>query len=131
MHGVVDTSIVIEIFDRGDDILLENIMNRYSMLYIPWIVVYEYLYGHKYLGRDIDHRREAIEKLGRVIGISQEILVKALEIDVELHRKGQTIPFTDILIAATTLVLNAELITADQRYYTRIQDLENICTTNS
>ncbi len=124
MRGLLDTSVVIEIFDRGNTVLLENIMDKYSALYIPWIVLYEYLYGHKYLGRDITSRKKAIEKLGEIIGVSQEILLKALEIDVELHRKGQTIPFTDLLIVATTLVLNAELITIDQKHYTRIPNLK-------
>jgi len=98
-------------------------MERYSALYIPWIALYEYLYGHKYLGRDIDDRKRAVEKLGQVVGVTQDIIVKAMEIDIDLHRKGMTIPFSDILVAATALALGAELVTLDMRHYTRIPEL--------
>ena len=124
MHGVLDTSIVIEIFDRGDISLLEDIMSRYSVLYIPWIVLYEYLYGHKYLGKNIIDRKKAVEKLGQITGVTQDIILKAIEIDIDLCRKGMTIPFSDILIAATTIVFNAELVTLDQKHYTRIPELK-------
>lgn len=124
MRGVLDTSIVIEIFDRGDTSLLEDIMNRYSVLYIPWIVLYEYLYGHKYLGKNIIDRKKAVEKLGQITGITQDIILKAIEIDIDLHRKGMTIPFSDILIVATTIVFNAELVTLDQKRYIRIPELK-------
>ncbi len=123
MRGVLDTSVLIELFDRGNVEILEGILGRYSALYIPWIVLYEYLYGHKYLGRNIEERKAAVEKLGRVVGVTQEILVKALEIDVSLHKKGQAIPFSDVLIAATALTLQAELVTLERRHYTRISDL--------
>ncbi len=120
---MLDTSVLIELFDRGNTDLLEEIVERYSALYIPWIVLYEYLYGHRYLGRDISDRKRAIEKLGQVVGVTQDMILKAMEIDVDLHRRGMAIPFSDILIAATALVLGAELVTLDRRHYTRIPEL--------
>ena len=124
LRGVLDTSIIMELFDRGNTDLLEEIINRYNMPYIPWIVLYEYLYGHMYLGRSIIERKKAVERLGQVIGITQDIIIKAMEIDIELHKKGMTIPFSDILIAATALVLEAELATLDKKHYTRIPQLQ-------
>ena len=112
MRGVLDTS------------LLEDIMSRYSVLYIPWIVLYEYLYGHKYLGKNIIDRKKAVEKLGQITGVTQDIILKAIEIDIDLCRKGMTIPFSDVLIAATTIVFNAELVTLDQKNCTRIPELK-------
>ena len=120
---MLDTSVLIELFDRGNTELLEEIVERYSALYIPWIVLYEYLYGHRYLGRDISDRKRAIEKLGQVVGVTQDMILKAMEIDVDLHRRGMAIPFSDILVAATALVLGAELVTLDRRHYTRIPEL--------
>ncbi len=121
--GALDTSIIIELFDRGNTNLLKGIINRYDMIYIPWIVLYEYLYSHKYLGRNITERKKAVEKLGQVINITQDIMIKAMEIDIDLHKKGIAIPFSDIIIAATTLVLKAELVTLDKRHYTKIPQL--------
>ena len=120
---MLDTSVLIELFDRGNTELLEEIVERYSALYIPWIVLYEYLYGHRYLGRDISDRKRAIEKLGQVVGVTQDMILKAMEIDVDLHRRGMAIPFSDILVAATALGLGAELVTLDRRHYTRIPEL--------
>ena len=99
-------------------------MNRYSVLYIPWVVLYEYLYGHKYLGRSTADRRGAVEKLGQVVGVTQDIIIRAMEIDIDLHKKGTATPFSDILVAATALALKAELITLDRKHYTRMPELQ-------
>jgi len=123
-RGVLDTSVLIDIFDRGNEKLLEYILRKYKMIYIPWIVLYEYLYGHKYLGRDINERKKAVEKLGIIYSISQEVLLKALEIDISLRKKGNIIPFSDVIIAATTIILKAELVTLDKRHYERIAGLK-------
>jgi len=53
--GVLDTSIIIEILDKANHSLLEHLLNRYEIVYIPWITMYEYLYGHKYLNKPIEN----------------------------------------------------------------------------
>ena len=47
-----------------------------------------------------------------------------MEIDIDLHKKGSPIPFSEILAAAPTLVLGAELVTLDVRHYTKIPVLQ-------
>lgn len=47
--ATLDTSIIIEILDRGDVDPLRELLDRYRVLYIPWICLYEYLYGHRYI----------------------------------------------------------------------------------
>ena len=121
---VLDTSILIEVFDRGNKGLLKNLVLKYKVIYIPWICLYEYLYGHKYLDMDIEERKKAVEKLGRVVWDTQKLVLKALEIDVRLRKEGMVIPFSDVLIASITLMLNAELITLDKRHFDRIPKLK-------
>ena len=121
---VLDTSILIEVFDRGNKGLLKNLVLKYKVIYIPWICLYEYLYGHKYLDMDIEERKKAVEKLGRVVWDIQKLVLKALEIDVRLRKEGMAIPFSDVLIASITLMLNAELITLDKRHFDRIPKLK-------
>jgi len=123
--GVLDTSVIIEIFDKANHSLLEHILSRYEIIYVPWITMYEYLYGHKYLSKPISVRKKALEELGTIIWINQEIVMKALELDINLHRhrKGKPIPFSDILIAAIVFYLNAELVTLDVRHF---KDIPNI-----
>ncbi|RLF22634.1 MAG: hypothetical protein DRN15_08575 [Thermoprotei archaeon] len=123
MKGVLDTSILIEVYDRGKEKLLADILDRYNVLYVPWIVLYEYLYGHKYMGRSVQERKVAVEKLGNIVGATQEIILQALELDVALHKQGLTLPFSDLLVASTAIVLGAELITLDKEHYERIPRL--------
>jgi len=120
---VLDTSIIIEIFDKGNEKLLEHILQKYKKVYIPWLVLYEYLYGHKYLGRDVVQRKQGLEKLGVIKWLTQDIILKTLEIDIELRKKGLSIPFSDIVIAATAIMLQAEIITLDKKHYERIPEL--------
>jgi len=47
-----------------------------------------------------------------------------LEIDINLRKQGLTIPFSDVLIAATSIALGAELISLDERHYRRIKELK-------
>ncbi len=121
---ILDTSLLIEMFDRGNEVLLECILKRCRTIYIPCIVMYEYLYGHKYLGRDINERKKVLEKLGIIVWITQDVLLKALEIDIKLRKQGLTIPFSDVLIATTSIALGAELISLDERHYSRIKELK-------
>lgn len=51
---------------------------------------------------------------------TQRILLRALDINTELSIKGLRIPFSDVLIAATALETNNELVTLDTRHFTRI-----------
>jgi len=122
--GVLDTSIIIEILDKANHSLLEHLLNRYEIVYIPWITMYEYLYGHKYLNKPIGVRKKALEELGIIIWMNQEILAKALELDINLHRRGKPIPFSDILIAAIVFYLNAELATLDVRHFKDIPGIK-------
>ena len=73
---------------------------------------------------DIEERKKAVEKLGRVVWDTQKLVLKALEIDVRLRKEGMAIPFSDVLIASITLMLNAELITLDKRHFDRIPKLK-------
>jgi len=120
LRAVIDTSILIELFDRGREELLEEIYAKYRAIYVPWIVLYEYLYGCLFLRRNIEERKKAIEKLAIIVYPDQQVLLKALSIDVDLHREGVPIPLSDILVAATAITLDAELLTRDERHYRRI-----------
>ena len=120
LRAVIDTSILIELFDRGREELLEEIYAKYKAVYVPWIALYEYLYGCLCLRRSIEERKGAVEKLAIVVYPDQQILLKALSIDVDLHKRGVPIPLSDILVAATAITLDAELLTRDERHYRRI-----------
>ncbi len=120
---ILDTSILIDLFDKGDKELLEKLMDKCEHIMIPWVALYEFLYGHRYIDREIKLYKEAIETLGVVKWLAQDELIKALEIDVELHKKGRPIPFSDVLIAALASTHNGVLVTRNKRHFSRVSNL--------
>ena len=117
---VLDTSFLIEPLDRGRE-ELTNVLVPYEDVVVPWIALYEYLYGHK-IGRgakaeELRRRKKAVESLGRVVSMSQEHLLETLELDAELKRSGRPAPFSDILIAAVARCLSADVATMDREHF--------------
>jgi len=109
--------------DRGRGELAE-LLARYDEIIIPWISLYEYLYGHK-VGRKIDDkelsfRKEKVESLGLVVWGSQEVLEKTLSLDFMLRKKREKIPFSDLLINAFALVYDADIATFNRKHFRKI-----------
>lgn len=116
---VVDTSVVIDILERNNKTLLLKIA-QYDV-YISYVTLYEYLYGYCYLGKDYFKEKNVVEKLFQVVYPTQELLLKAMEIDVDLSKKGEKVPQTDIVIAATAILLKAPLLTKDLRHFQQME----------
>jgi len=116
---VVDTSVVIEIFEEGNEDLLFKIASYDA--YISYISLYEYLWGYRYIGRDYIDEKKVLERLFKVIYPTQEILLKAIEIDVDLTKKGEKLPQADIFIGSTAIVLKAQLITRDVKHFSKME----------
>jgi len=116
---VVDTSVVVEVLEEGDEQLLLELARREA--YVSYVTLYEYLWGYCYLGRDYREEKEALEKLFRVVYPTQEVLLKAMEIDVNLARRGEKVPQADVVIAATAIALGAPLLTRDLRHFPRME----------
>jgi len=115
---VLDTSFLIELLDRGREELVDLIA-EYERIMIPWVVAYEYLFGH-YLARGPDAamgRKDLLHEIGMIVEPDQDILVRALELDTKLRRKGRPIPFSDILVAATASVSGSDLATMDRKHF--------------
>jgi len=104
----------------GNTESLDEIFTRYDGLLIPWIALYEYLYGHAYVGSDVQERKKFVEELGAVVWLDQRIVLRALGLDVGLSKNGLRIPFSDLLIAATALEVGGELVTLDERRFKRM-----------
>ena len=116
---VVDTSVVIGILERNNKTLLLKIA-QYDA-YISYVTLYEYLYGYCYLGKDYFKEKNVVEKLFQVVYPTQELLLKAMEIDVDLSKKGEKVPQTDIVIATTAILLKAPLLTKDLRHFQQME----------
>ncbi len=112
---VVDTSYLIELLDRGKKELIEYILDKEVL--IPFVVEYEYLYGFKVIGKDINSRKKVLEGLGRIIWLNQEIMMKLLDLKHEMERREYRIPEADLIIWAIALIYNAPIITFDKTHF--------------
>lgn len=88
------------------------------------ITRYEILRGLK--AKDANRQVERFEEQCReslVFPLSDEIVVRAAEIYGVLHKRGALIEDADILIAATALVHDLELVTENPSHFSRVPNL--------
>ncbi len=116
---VIDTTVLIDALERGNEGLLLKLTRLEAL--VPYVALYEYLWGYLYLGRDYRKEKEVVEKLFVVVYPDQRILLRAMELDVQLAKQGLRIPQADLLIAATALTLGAPLLTMDAKHYERLR----------
>lgn len=123
----LDTNIVSEIL-RGDKIVVENFnaaLLADSEIYICSIVYYEIVRGLKSAGK-FKVLRNFMELYGNLPHLTLDngdAVEKAIEIYVQLH-KGKLIEDDDIFIAATALVNDCTLVTANVKHFERVAGLK-------
>lgn len=101
---LLDTSILIDIFDRdGDSQILE------SECYISVVSIYEYI---RYK-RNSEEQKLLLEGAFETINFSNPIILKASEIFVKLKKTGKTVNENDVYIAASAMVNKLRLFTKD------------------
>lgn len=135
MNGKVkyslDTNIVSEIL-RENEIVQKNFrqaLQEDSPIYICSIVYYEIVRGLKTAGkfRLLRNFLELNSKLPHLMldKDNYEIIDKAVEIYVQLH-KGKQIEDNDIYIAATAIINDCTLVTANVKHFERVEGLKLI-----
>ena len=69
---MVDTGVLIEALEKGKLELLHRLLK--CKIYVPFVVLYEYLYGYTYMGRDYLNEKSIIEEGFTVVYSTQEII---------------------------------------------------------
>lgn len=101
---LLDTSIIIDIFDKnGDRSLLEN------ECHLSVISIYEYI---RYK-RNAEEQKLLLEGAFDTINFSNPIILKASEIFVKLRKAGTLINENDVYIAASAIANRLKLYTMD------------------
>jgi predicted nucleic acid-binding protein len=119
--AVLDTSVLLEILDAGNTELLDASLARYDGMLIPWVALYEYLYGHAYVGNDVRERRRFVEELGDGCMVGPEDRTKSIRPERRSLQERPEIPFSDPLIAALALEVEGELVTLNERHFKRVK----------
>ena len=96
-------------------ILVENIrMGVFEPGYISVITLMEVLRGGKPEKRD--RVKKLLEESFEVLPLSNEVILKYCELYDRLKQRGEVMPDADMLIAATAIVNDMELITMDRDF---------------
>lgn len=91
---------------------------------ISVVTVHEVLRGLFYLGREekIKIGESALSRF-QIIPYTQEIARKSAEFDAQLMKRGEVLPFTDVVIATTALIYDLTLVTRDE-HFKRLKELK-------
>ena len=123
---LLDSNVIIDYlrYEKNVSRHIETMLASDNILSICSHVYYEVVRGFKIVN--------STKKLKVFLNLSESLEVlpfdlvaadKAIEIYLQLH-KGQTIEDNDIYIAATAIVNNCVLVTANTRHFGRIEGLE-------
>ncbi len=133
MGLILDSSVVIAAERRGDTVeqLIENIVNATGdqEAALSAIGLTELIHGiYRAQGPEIRRRREMFitELLTdlTVYPYTKETALLAGKLDGEQQSRGVVIPFGDVLIGATALVLGYGVLTANLRHFQMIPGLK-------
>lgn len=118
---VIDTSALIELHKEAREPLAHSLKEKGTVV-LSIITLYEYLFGEAYLGKDITPIKKSLERLYAQQSLDQKILLKTLELDVELTKRGKRLQLRDLIIGATALVRDATLVTEDTEHFARLKE---------
>ncbi|MGC8932368.1 MAG: type II toxin-antitoxin system VapC family toxin [Candidatus Methanodesulfokora sp.] len=106
---LIDTDVLIDV-ERGKAELPR------AQIAVSCITLYEFIRGRG----DYLALKEELEKAFTVVPLSNDVLIKAVEIYRELKSSGEVIDERDLLIGATAIALNIPLKTRNRSHYERL-----------
>jgi predicted nucleic acid-binding protein len=130
---IFDTTFLIDLIkgDKGAIQKAKEIDAEGTFKAISVVTVQEYLRGIYYLfSHDKKLLKTKLEKAEaelirfEILPYKYEIAKTAAEIDAQLALNGQTISFSDTIIAATTLHYNLTLVTRNTEHFSRVPNLK-------
>jgi tRNA(fMet)-specific endonuclease VapC len=127
MQALLDTDTLSEIMKSRDARVArqaQNYLAAYGHFTFSILTRYEILRGlkAKQAARQIALFEQQCQK-SDVLALNDAIIQRAADIYAELHRQGKLISDADILIAATALTHNLEMVTENTAHYNRIPGL--------
>lgn len=119
---IVDTDVLIEIFDRESkkgEIALEKLEKSGEDVAITSLNLHEILYGHYKIGKKI----KGISQINTIEFNKKDAELSAkLEIDAE--KNGKAIPRIDTMIAAIALNRKAKIYTFNKKHFQSLKQIK-------
>ena len=107
MDGLLDTSVVIELFGGNRKVVEELYQEGDREYHLPTIVLFELHCGH------LKEREELMLEMMPKVEFDENSAKVAGAIFRDLMKKGKRPPLKDLLIASTAIAHNATLYTCD------------------
>jgi tRNA(fMet)-specific endonuclease VapC len=124
---ILDTDILSLLMRQSAAVLAkgEVYLSEHRQFTISIITRYEILRGLKAKGAERQASRfEDFCMRNRVLGITDEVVLRAAEIYANLYNRGELIGDADILIAASALVNGCGIVTNNEGHFRRIKNLQ-------
>jgi tRNA(fMet)-specific endonuclease VapC len=124
---ILDTDILSLLMRQSAAVLAkgEGYLSEHRQFTISIITRYEILRGLKAKGAERQASRfEDFCMRNRVLGITDEVVLRAAEIYANLYNRGELIGDADILIAASALVNGCGIVTNNEGHFRRIKNLQ-------
>jgi tRNA(fMet)-specific endonuclease VapC len=117
---IVDTDVLIEIFDKGSDVgdeALERILKSSETIAITSINLHEILYGLYNYAKPVKDVMQL-----PVLDYMKKDATLAARIELDVEKRGATIRRTDVMIAAIAINNGASLYTLDLKHFKPLTD---------
>lgn len=96
--------------------LLEFVLAEFQVI-VSYLSIRPYLLGKAYLGKDVKEEFQALKEAYLVIPPTEELFLKAVEIEARLIKRGFRVSFEDLMVAVTAIQNDALLVAHDSSTY--------------
>ena len=111
-----DPEAFVEINRKRNRDFLEFLLAEFQVV-VSFFTVHPYLLGKAYLGKDLENEVRALGEAYTIVYPTKELLLRAIEIEARLIKRGIFLSFDDILIGVTAIENNALLVSSEPSRY--------------
>lgn len=122
MQTIVDTSALIAYLRKESPGEIVFTLLEEESVVVPAVCIFELLAGVR-SEKHIQQRRQLLD-LTEIAEMDRNISEKAAELFTVLRSKGITIDNEDLIIAATSIILDIPLLTANKKHFNNIESLD-------
>ncbi|MEM2614101.1 MAG: PIN domain-containing protein [Nitrososphaerota archaeon] len=114
---LLDSTALASLHAESNKPILEFILIKHEA-HISILSLYEYLSALGYFSEvDFNKLYRSIEKIYNIVGVDQQVILKAAELDSTLTKVGVFLNSVDLIVAATAIVRSMVLVTAKPELY--------------
>ena len=124
LQTIVDTSALIAYLRKEPPGEMVFTLLEEESVIVPAVCIFELLAGVR-LEKHIQQRQELLD-LTEIADMDRKISEYAAELFTELRSKGITIDNEDLIVAATSIILDMPLLTSNNKHFKHIRDLKMV-----